>query len=67
MGDVNAQQRAHEHSHDQEFCKVDGAAETLLAAAMQSFSLSARAYNKILIISRTIVDLDGAEEIRRSL
>jgi magnesium chelatase family protein len=46
------------------FCKVDGAAETALAAAMSQFSLSARAYNKILKLSRTIADLDGAEEIR---
>ena len=46
------------------FCKVDGAAETALAAAMNQFSLSARAYNKILKLSRTIADLDGAEEIR---
>jgi magnesium chelatase family protein len=46
------------------FCKVDGAAETVLAAAMQQFNLSARAYNKILKLSRTIADLDGAEEIR---
>ena len=35
-----------------------------LAAAMNQFSLSARAYNKILKLSRTIADLDGAEEIR---
>jgi magnesium chelatase family protein len=46
------------------FCKVDGAAETVLAAAMTQFSFSARAYNKILKLSRTIADLDGAEEIR---
>ena len=46
------------------FCKVDGPAEGILASAMQSFSLSARAYNKILKTARTIADLDGAEEIR---
>ena len=46
------------------YCKIDGRAETSLAAAMQQFSLSARAYNKILKLSRTIADLDGAEEIR---
>jgi len=43
---------------------VPGPAEGVLASAMQSFSLSARAYNKILKVSRTIADLDGAEEIR---
>jgi len=46
------------------FCKIDGPAETVLASAMQQFSLSARAYSKILKLSRTIADLDGAEEIR---
>lgn len=45
-------------------CKIDGPAETVLSSAMQSFSLSARAYTKILKLSRTIADLDGAEEIR---
>ena len=50
--------------HIRKFCKVDGPAEGILASAMQSFSLSARAYNKILKTSRTIADLDGAEEIR---
>ena len=45
-------------------CKVDGPAEAVLAQAMTSFSLSARAYSKILKLSRTIADLDGAEEIR---
>lgn len=46
------------------FCKVDGPAETSLAAAMQQFTLSARAYSKILKLSRAIAYLDGAEEIR---
>ena len=46
------------------FCKIDGPAEGILASAMHNFSLSARAYNKILKTSRTIADLDGAEEIR---
>jgi len=46
------------------FCKIDGPAEGVLASAMHSFSLSARAYNKILKVSRTIADLDGAEDIR---
>ena len=45
-------------------CRIDGPAETSLSAAMQQFSLSARAYNKILKLSRTIADLDGAEETR---
>ncbi len=45
-------------------CRIDGAAETTLSSAMQSFALSARAYSKILKLARTIADLDGAGEIR---
>ncbi len=33
-------------------------------SAMQNFSLSARAYTRILKVSRNIADLEGAEEIR---
>ena len=46
------------------YCKVEGPAEGILASAMESFALSARAYTRILKISRTIADLDGADEIR---
>ena len=35
----------------------------LLKAAMKRFSLSARAYDKILKLSRTIADLDNKEEV----
>ena len=34
------------------------------APSVQTPDLSARAYSKILKLSRTIADLDGAEEIR---
>ena len=35
----------------------------LLERAMERFKLSARAYGRILKISRTIADLEGAEDI----
>ena len=49
------------------FCKVDGPAEMSLASAMQRFSLSALAYSRILKLSRTIADLDGAEHVTEAI
>jgi magnesium chelatase family protein len=49
-----------------EFCKVEGAAQSLLAAAMKQFYLSARAFHRILKLARTIADLAGADVIGTS-
>ncbi len=46
-----------------EICKVDEAGHTLLKNAMEKLCLSARAYDRILKVSRTIADLDGSPEI----
>ena len=45
------------------FCRVETAAEKLLEAAMTKLGLSARAYTRVLKVSRTIADLDGAADI----
>jgi len=45
------------------FCKVDGTAETALAAAMSQFSSPPARTTRSSKLSRTIADLDGAEEI----
>ncbi|NHE55534.1 YifB family Mg chelatase-like AAA ATPase [Cyclobacterium plantarum] len=47
-----------------EVCKINQAGKTLLKTAMERLGLSARAYDRILKVSRTIADLAGAEEIR---
>ncbi len=42
-------------------CPLEPAAESLLARAIDGLSLSARAYDRILKVARTIADLDEAE------
>jgi magnesium chelatase family protein len=47
-----------------QFCLLDAQCEALLRAAVQELGLSARAHDKVLRVSRTIADLEGAETIR---
>lgn len=47
-----------------EICYVDAAGQQLLKAAMDKLNLSARAYDRILKVSRTIADLAGSEDIK---
>ncbi len=51
--------------HIKAFCHLDAQCKTLLKAAMEKLDLSARAYDRILKVSRTIADLDGAEDIQQ--
>jgi magnesium chelatase family protein len=46
------------------YCQTDEASGTLLESAIDRLGLSARAYNRILKIARTIADLDAAPDIR---
>jgi magnesium chelatase family protein len=46
------------------FCAITPECEQLLRTAMEKFGLSARAYDKILKVSRTIADLDSSDEIQ---
>ncbi len=46
-----------------EFAEPDDASIALLRTAMEKFSLSARAYNRILKVAHSIADLDGSERV----
>ncbi|MGV3706999.1 MAG: YifB family Mg chelatase-like AAA ATPase [Arcticibacter sp.] len=47
-----------------EICRINEAGQLLLKRAMEKLGLSARAYDRILKVSRTIADLAGSEDIR---
>lgn len=43
---------------------INQAGESLLKRAMEKLNLSARAYNRILKVSRTIADLAASDDIK---
>ncbi|MCF8464799.1 MAG: YifB family Mg chelatase-like AAA ATPase [Flavobacteriales bacterium] len=47
-----------------EVCKIDEAGKNMLKKATDRLGLSARAFDRILKVSRTIADLDGSENIQ---
>jgi magnesium chelatase family protein len=50
--------------HIKQFCKLNEASIELLKTAINKLSLSARGYDRILKLSRTIADLEGSEDIK---
>ena len=47
----------------EKFCQIDEASQALLKKAMDKMGLSARSYARILKVSRTIADMEGADNI----
>ncbi len=46
-----------------EHCALDAAGTALMKGAFDRMGLTARSYDRILRVARTIADLDGAERI----
>jgi magnesium chelatase family protein len=56
---------AHLGSKDiRKHCAIDDEAQSLLKTAIERFGLSARAYDKVLKVARTIADLDSVENLK---
>lgn len=49
--------------HIRKYCKIEEDSLHLMEMAMNRLGLSARAYNRILKVSRTIADLENSEQI----
>ena len=45
------------------YCKIDDDTRDFMEQAFEKFHMSARAYNRILKVARTIADLEGKENI----
>ena len=50
--------------HMQQYCKIPPSGMELMKTIMEKLQLSARAYDRILKVSRTIADLEGSENIQ---
>lgn len=46
------------------FCVLDETSEQLMKQAFETMGLTARSYDRILRVARTVADLDGSDDIR---
>jgi magnesium chelatase family protein len=51
------------HKLIRKYCRLDSQSQNLLKTALTEMGFSARCYDKILKVSRTIADLEGKENI----
>jgi magnesium chelatase family protein len=49
-----------------QYCELDPEGEKLLELAIKKWGLSARAFNRILKVARTIADFEGSDKLRNS-
>ncbi len=57
---ANAQMKP---KHIRKYCAIGDDCQSLMEKAMNRLGLSARAYNRVLKVARTIADLEGSREI----
>jgi magnesium chelatase family protein len=50
--------------HLNKFVRLDESSREILKTAMEKLDLSARAYDRILKVARTIADLEGTDDVR---
>ena len=53
-------------SEVQKFCQLDKPSLAMIRMAVERMGLSARAYHRILKLSRTIADLAGSEQVQQA-
>ena len=51
-------------AHIREYCELDETSKALMRSAMNQLGMSARAFHRVLKLSRTIADLAGADRIQ---
>ena len=54
-----------EAKHIEKYCVLDESARNLIRQAFEKLGLSARGYNRLLKVSRTIADFEQSEQIQK--